>query len=92
MMKQMIYIHYSNGRVLQGVVLAFGDRVVRVAVKDSDDAAEYRLINRVWVSEDCEVVKMEFVDATHPAYDVDPDPPEPVVDLAAHFQIAPRVM
>ena len=58
----MISIMYSNGRALQGVVLAFGDQVVRVALKDSDDAAEYRLINGVWVSEDCEVVRFEFLD------------------------------
>ena len=58
----MIYIHYNNGRVLQGVVLAFGDRLVRVAVKDSDDAVEFRLVNQVWVSEDCEVVTLDFVD------------------------------
>ena len=60
----MICIHYNNGRVLFGVVLAFGDRLVRVAVKDSDDAVEFRLINEVWVSEDCEVVRLKFADAT----------------------------
>jgi hypothetical protein len=60
----MISIHYNNGRVLFGVVLAFGDRLVRVAVKDSDDAVEFRLINEVWVSEDCEVVRLKFANAT----------------------------
>jgi hypothetical protein len=63
---QMIYIHYNNGRVLQGVVLAFGDRMVRVAVKDSDDAVEFRLVNQVWVSEDCEVVKLDFAERLAP--------------------------
>lgn len=58
----MIFIHYNNGRVLQGIVLAFGDRLVRVAVKDSDDAVEFRLVNEVWVSEDCEVVRLEFAE------------------------------
>jgi hypothetical protein len=56
----MIYITYNNGRVLQGIVLALGDRRVRVAIKDSDDAVEYRLVNQVWVSEDCEVVTIDF--------------------------------
>jgi len=56
----MIYIHYNDGRVLQAVVLAFGDRRVRVAVKDCDDSSEYRLIHQAWVSEDCEVVRIEF--------------------------------
>ncbi len=55
----MISIHYSNRPVLQGVVLAFGDRRVRVAVKDSDDAVEFRLINQAWVSEDLEVVRLD---------------------------------
>jgi hypothetical protein len=60
----MICIHYNNGRVLQGVVLAFGNRLVRVAVEDSEDAVEFKLINQVWVSEDCEIVKLHFVDFT----------------------------
>ena len=56
----MILIKYRNGLVLEGVVLSFGDHVVRIAVKDSDDAAEFRMIHGVWVSEDCEVVRLEF--------------------------------
>ena len=59
---QMLCIHYNNGGVLPGVALAVGDRVVRVAVKDSHDAVEFRLINQVWVSEDCEVVEISFLD------------------------------
>ena len=69
----MIYIHYNNGRVLQGLVLAFGDRLVRVAVKDSDDAAEFRLVNQVWVSEDCEVVKLHFVEQFVPEESAEAD-------------------
>jgi hypothetical protein len=56
----MIYIHYNNGRVLHGVVLAFGERLVRVAVKGSEDAMEFHLVNHFWVSEDCEVVRLDF--------------------------------
>ena len=63
---QMIHIYYNNGRVRQGVVLAFGDRVVRVAVKGSDDISEFRLVNQVWVSEDCEVVRLDFAESTAP--------------------------
>ena len=63
---QMIRIHYNNGRVLQGVVLTFGDRLVRVAVKGSDDTSEFRLVNQVWVSEDCEVVRLDFAESTAP--------------------------
>ena len=56
----MMLIKYSNGLVLQGMVLAFGNRWVRVAIKDSDDASEFRMIHNVWVSEDCEIVRLEF--------------------------------
>lgn len=56
----MILINYQNGRVLKGIILSFGDHLMRVAVKDTDDAAEFRLINGVWVSEDCEIVRLEF--------------------------------
>jgi len=88
----MIHIHYSNGRVLHGVVLAFGDRVVRIAVQGSDDAAEYRLINHAWVSEDCEVVRMEFANAEYPECADEADPREPVVELPSQQFTAPRVM
>jgi hypothetical protein len=91
-MSQMIHIHYSNGKVLHGVVLAFGDRVVRIAVQDSDDAVEYRLINRVWVSEDCEIVRMEFAGAEYPVQAEDLDTLEPLVDFPLPLQAAPRVM
>jgi hypothetical protein len=53
-----ISIKYSNGLVLQGVVLSIGDQSIRVAIKD--DAAEYRMIRGVWVSEDCEIVRLMF--------------------------------
>ena len=69
----MICIHYSNGRVLQGIVMAFGDRRVRVAVKGSDDAVEFRLVNQVWVSEDCEVVKMDFAEPVAPVAGLEAD-------------------
>ena len=60
----MIYFHYNDGRVLQAVVLAFGERKVRVAVKGFEDSSEYRLIGQVWVSEDCELVRIEFAEGT----------------------------
>jgi hypothetical protein len=62
----MLSIYYTNGRTLQGIALAVGDRMVRVAVKDSDDAVEYRLIRQVWVSEDCEVVRIVFAERLAP--------------------------
>jgi hypothetical protein len=37
--------------------------MLRAAIKDSDDAVEFRLISQVWVSEDCEVVRFSDVAA-----------------------------
>jgi hypothetical protein len=59
----MIVIHYHDGRTLQGVVLAFTDGLVRVALQDSADAAEYRLIRGRWVSEECDLVRIHFVES-----------------------------
>jgi hypothetical protein len=58
----MLSIHYNNGGVLPGIALAVGDRVVRVAVKDSYDAVEFRLIDQVWITEDCEVVEISLME------------------------------
>ena len=65
----MIFIKYKSGRKLQGILLALGDQLIRVAVKGSDDAAQFRLVNGVWVSEDCEIVTFEFVDSGFSAED-----------------------
>ncbi len=56
----MLLIRYNTGRILEGALLALGDQKIRVALKDSDDVTEYRLVNQRWVSEDCEVVTMSF--------------------------------
>jgi hypothetical protein len=67
----MICIHYNDGRVLQGVVLASADRVLRAAIKDSDDAVEFRMVSQVWVSEDCEVVRFSDLAAAPPSHQDD---------------------
>ena len=56
----MLLIRYRNNTVLHGVLLAFGDQRIRVALQGSDDVAEYRFINHRWVSEDCELVEIGF--------------------------------
>jgi hypothetical protein len=62
----MLRIRYANGAVMQGVLLALGDQKIRVALKASDDVTEYRLVNQRWVSEDCEIVSMEFGEEEYP--------------------------
>ncbi len=88
----MICIHYNNGRVLLGIVLAFGDRLVRVAVKDSDDAVEFRLVNEVWVSEDCEVVKLDFAETVAPVDSEDTDQVESLLRSESPTVSFQRVM
>ena len=58
----VLRIQYSNGTITHGILLALGDQRIRVALKGSDDVVEYRLVNQYWVSEDCDVVTMTFVD------------------------------
>jgi hypothetical protein len=88
----MISIHYNDGRVLQGVVLAFGDQLVRAGVKDSDDAVEFRLVNQVWVSEDCEVVSLHFVERFAPEESAESDPLETLFRCASQPVSIQRVM
>jgi hypothetical protein len=88
----MISIHYSNGTALQGIVLAFGDRLMRVAVKGSDDTVEFRLVNQVWVSEDCEVVKLEFAESETRVPSNQADPQESLVHFQSQAASLQRVM
>ena len=62
----MAIIRYKNGRKLQGILLSLGNDEVRVAIKGGDDAAVFRRISGVWVSEDCEVVTFEFTGDSSP--------------------------
>ena len=53
-------IYYTDGRSLEGVLLRRTDDSLRVAVEGSDDVEEFTRINGVWVSGDCEPVRIEF--------------------------------
>jgi len=53
-------ISYSDGKTLEAIPLARAGAVLRVAVKDADDALVFTDINGTWVSEDCEPVRIEF--------------------------------
>jgi hypothetical protein len=54
-------VHYSDGRVLLGILVSLNGHQVRVAVKDTEDIAEFKLLNGVWVSECCEAVTFHFL-------------------------------
>ncbi len=53
-------IRYQNGSLLEAIILSLEGAVLRVAPKDADDVIEFRLINGVWVSDDCELVRFDF--------------------------------
>jgi hypothetical protein len=49
-----------NGKKRAAVILALTGHVMRVALKDTDDVMECKLVNQTWISEDCEPVTFEF--------------------------------
>jgi len=53
-------IRYSDGKTLVAVLLSLTGPVMRVALKNSDDVAEYRLTDGTWLSEDSHPVTFEF--------------------------------
>ena len=53
-------ITYSDGTVLNAVLLSRGTNTLRTAVLGEDDARAFTFVSGVWTSEDCEVVRIEF--------------------------------
>jgi hypothetical protein len=56
----MILVRNASGAKQPAVILALIGPTMRVALKDSDDVEEYRLVNQTWVSGQCEPVTFEF--------------------------------
>ena len=90
-MDSMLLIRYSNGKILQGALLALGDQKIRVALKDSNDVTEYRLVSQRWVSEDCEVVTMGFPDDGFSVVEED-EFKDNIVPLGFDRPVAPLIM
>ena len=53
-------IEYANGKTIEGVILSHNDKIMRVALKGSDDAAEFTRLTSAWVSEDSEAVHVRY--------------------------------
>jgi hypothetical protein len=53
-------IRYQNGTAIEAVTLSRTAQIMRVAIKDGDDAMELTNIHGAWVSEDCEPVVLEI--------------------------------
>lgn len=56
----MMLIRNAGGTKQPAVILALNGSVMRVALKDTDDVEEYRLVNGTWISDDWETVTFEF--------------------------------
>jgi hypothetical protein len=56
----MILVKNASGATQPGIILALNGPVMRVALKNSDDVEDYRLVNQTWVSGGCEPVTFEF--------------------------------
>ena len=53
-------IHRADGHRIEAALLARYQHAVRVAVRGSEDAVEFKEWNGTWISEDCEPVRIEF--------------------------------
>ena len=58
-------ITYSNGTVLEAIVLAHEEEALRVAVTGEGDVHTFRRIHEAWISEDGEPVAVEFAWQRH---------------------------
>ena len=56
----MLLVRNASGTKHPAVILALTGSVMRVAMKDSDDVEEYRLVQQTWVSGNCDPVTFEF--------------------------------
>ena len=58
-------IKYSDGRTIEGVILASGDGAMRVALKGADDAVDFAFMAGTWVSDDGEPIVIEYAWQQH---------------------------
>ena len=72
-----MWIRYTDGRVLAGIILALNGSMARVAIPNEDDVVEYRLVNDRWISQDCEPVTFEFPLAAFQAAGIVPENQQP---------------
>jgi hypothetical protein len=56
----MTIVRLANGRKRAAVMLALTGGTMRLALKDTDDVMECKLVDQTWISEDCEPVTFEF--------------------------------
>jgi hypothetical protein len=60
-MPPRMLVSYCDGSIREGLVLALEGGVLRVAIKDGEDACAFRLLNDTWMSEDNKPARFEFL-------------------------------
>lgn len=55
-----MFITYPDGTTVEGILLSRVENKIRVAQQGSDDVMEFTDFDGIWISEDLEVVKIEF--------------------------------
>ena len=60
-MPPRMLVRYLDGSIREGLVLALEGGVLRVAIKDGEDAYAFRLVNDTWMSEDNKPARFEFL-------------------------------
>ncbi|MGA3097304.1 MAG: hypothetical protein ABSF25_12670 [Bryobacteraceae bacterium] len=58
-------IRYADGRTSEAVILSRTENTMRVAIKGSDDVAEFVSVDGAWLSEDLGPVQVEFAWQRH---------------------------
>ena len=58
-------IRYADGRTSEAVILARTEKAMRVAIKGSDDVAEFLSVDGAWLAEDLGPVQIEFAWQRH---------------------------
>jgi len=53
-------ITYQTGKTIEGILVSRNENTIRVALKGSDDVAEFARVSGTWVSEDCEPVQVRY--------------------------------
>ncbi len=55
-----MYITFRDGTTVEAVILARTDTTIRASLAGAEDVQEFSKIQEAWVSDDCEVVRIEF--------------------------------
>jgi hypothetical protein len=55
-----MFVKYADGRVMEAVILSYRGETLRLVGRGAEDVLECTRVNGKWVSEECEVVDLDF--------------------------------